>query len=83
MPLGGGNPLQDTMPREPVSKPKGRPKKSGGDGTQVRIETELATRARYVAAKQGIPLIELLSDILRPTINRMFAKAGKDIEAEK
>jgi hypothetical protein len=49
----------------------------------VRIETELATRARYVAAKQGVPLSDLLSDILRPTINRMFLKAGKDIEGEK
>jgi hypothetical protein len=85
MSSSGGDPLQITTTSEPVSKPKkGRPKKLGGEGTQVRIETELATRARYVAAKNGVPLIDFLSDIIRPVVNREFLKAGKDItEGEK
>lgn len=58
-----------------VAKKRGRPKKPGGDGAQVRIETDLATKARYLAAQEGIKLIDFLSQILRPTIERKFGKA--------
>lgn len=58
---------------------EGRPWDGDGPTSLVRIETELATRARYVAAKKGIPLIEFLSEIIRPVVNREFLKAGKDI----
>jgi predicted HicB family RNase H-like nuclease len=76
--------LQITTPREPVSKPKGRPKKPGGEGTQVRIDTDLVTKARYVAARQGVSLSELLSGWIRPIAEREFRKAGKEIfEDEK
>jgi hypothetical protein len=58
---------------------EGRPWDGDVPTKLVKIKTEIATKARYVAAKQGVPLIDLLSDILDPVIDREFRKAGKDI----
>jgi predicted HicB family RNase H-like nuclease len=76
--------LQDLIAREPVSKPKGRPKKPGGEGTQVRIDPDVVSKARYVAAMQHVTLSELLSEWLRPIADREFRRAGKKLfEGEK
>jgi hypothetical protein len=64
---------------KPMARAKGRPKKPGGEGSQVRIDSDLASMARYVVARTGTPLIEYLSGILRPAIERDFRKAGQDI----
>lgn len=66
---------------EPVmARPKGRPKKPGGEGTQVRIDTDLATKARYLASQRGMKVSAFLSELLRPVVEREFRKAGKAIE---
>lgn len=65
---------------EPMAKAKGRPKKPGGEGTQVRIESDLATKARYLAAERGTTVLDLLSGILRPVIDREFRKAAPKTE---
>ena len=62
-----------------ASKGKGRPKKPGGEGSQVRIDSDLATMARYLVAQRGLVLSEYLSDILRPVIERDMKKAGREI----
>lgn len=62
-----------------MARPKGRPKKAGGEGTQVRIETDIASMARYVVARSGVPLVDYLSGILRPAIERDFRKAGASL----
>ena len=68
---------------EMMAKAKGRPKKPGGDGSQVRVDADLASMARYVASRKGLKLIDYLGAILRPAIERDFRKAGKDLGAEE
>jgi hypothetical protein len=64
---------------ESMTKPKGRPKKSSGEGTPVRIATDLVTMARYIAASRGSTMTELISAWLRPIIEREFQKLSKEI----
>jgi hypothetical protein len=64
---------------ERIMGKKGRPRKPGGEGTQVRIDSDLAAKGRYLATRKGISLTELLSGILRPTIEREFRKAAKEL----
>lgn len=62
-----------------MAKTKGRPRKPGGEGAVVRIDPELASKARYLAAQRSIPLSEYLSEMIRPTIDREMRKAGKKL----
>jgi hypothetical protein len=62
-----------------VAKKKGRPKKPGGEGTQVRIDPDLAAKGKYLAALAGVSLTEYLSGLLRPTLDREFRKAGRSL----
>jgi hypothetical protein len=66
-----------------MAKRKGRPRKSSGEGTPVRIDSDLVSKARYLAAQRDLPLSELLSDLLRPSIEREFRKAAKDIMGDQ
>lgn len=69
---------------EPMAKMKGRPRKPGGEGTLVRIDSDIVNRARYLSAQLGTPISELLSEILRPDIDRLFRKVTREVlEAEK
>ncbi len=69
---------------KPMAKMKGRPRKPGGEGTLVRIDSDIVNRARYLSAQLGTPISELLSDILRPDIDRLFRKVTREVlEAEK
>jgi hypothetical protein len=65
-----------TLEMEAMAKVKGRPKKPSGEGAQVRIEPDLATKARYLAAERGVTVLDLLSGILRPVLDRDFRKAA-------
>lgn len=68
-----------------MAKAKGRPKKPGGEGTQVRIEPDLASKAKYLATQQGMSLSEYLSDAIRPRVEKDFLQVGRELfgEAEK
>lgn len=70
--------MQAIAQEGPMTKRKGRPRKPGGEGTPVRVDTDLVTMARYICAKEGVPLSELLSDLLRPAVLREFKKLGKE-----
>jgi hypothetical protein len=63
----------------PMAK-KGRPPKPMGRGTQVRIDSDLARMARYIATQRDLELIEYLSAILRPAVLKEFRAIGKEIE---
>lgn len=63
----------------PMARPKGRPKKPSGEGTPVRIDSDIVSKARYLAAQLDVPLSEFLSDLLRPVVDKEFRKAGKDL----
>jgi hypothetical protein len=62
-----------------MAKAKGRPKKPGGEGAVVRIDPDLAAKARYLSAQRSVPLSEYLSEMIRPTIEREMRKAGKKL----
>ncbi len=61
---------------EAMARPKGRPKKPGGEGAQVRIESDIASKARYIAHAKDMSVLDLLSGILRPAIDREFRKVA-------
>jgi predicted HicB family RNase H-like nuclease len=61
-----------------MARPKGRPKKPSGEGTPVRLDSDLVSKARYLAAKEGVPLSEYISRMLRPSLDREFRKAGRE-----
>jgi hypothetical protein len=65
-----------------VAKKAGRPKKPGGEGKPVRIEPELANKARVIALRRGVPLSDYLSDLLRPLIARDYRKTLQELEEE-
>src|SRR3954470_23910721 len=70
--------MSDPMPKA------GRPKKPGGEGTLVRIDSDIVSRARYLSAQLDIPMSELLSNILRTEIDRQFRKVTREVlEAEE
>jgi hypothetical protein len=62
-----------------MTRPKGRPKKPSGEGTAVRIDTDLVSKARYLCAQNGTSMTEYLSGLLRPHVEKDFRKAGKSL----
>jgi hypothetical protein len=60
---------------------RGRPRKLTGEGSQVRIASDLASKARLIVGDRGVELVDYLSEILRPQITRDYAamvrKLGK------
>jgi hypothetical protein len=61
-----------------------RTKKPGdGPGTQVRIDSDLVAKARYLAAQSGLELSGYLSQLLRPQIEREFKKAGRELLSDE
>jgi ABC-type cobalamin/Fe3+-siderophores transport system ATPase subunit len=75
--------MASVLEMEAMAKAKGRPKKPGGEGTQVRIESDLATKARMIATDEGTTVLDLLSGILRPVLDRKFAKIVKRIDSSE
>ncbi len=58
-------------------KRMGRPPTSDRDDTVVRLDRQLAAKAKYTAAVRGIPIAQYLSEIARATIERDFGQAVK------
>ena len=63
----------------PMSRPKkmGRPATSTRDDVVVKIDKQLAAKARYIAATRSIPLAEYLTEITRSIVDRDFDRATK------
>ena len=57
---------------------RGRPKNPTGEGTPVRIDSDLVKKARYLAIDKDQPVSEVLSDLLRPVIEREYRKWEKE-----
>ncbi|MDR3638670.1 MAG: hypothetical protein P4L84_32995 [Isosphaeraceae bacterium] len=67
-----------------MAKTKGRPKKPGGEGTLVRIDSDIVSKARYLSARSGEPISEMFSKTLRPVIDKLWAQATREVlEAER
>lgn len=72
----------DLSERSGMAKKVGRPKKPGGEGKSVRIETDLAQKARIVALRKNIPLSDYLSDTLRARVLKDFAGVMREAGGE-
>ena len=66
----------------PMAKKKGRPRKPSGEGTPVRIDSDIASKAKFLASLKKVPTSEYLSGLLRPLIDREFRKAARDMMDE-
>ncbi len=62
-----------------MAKKRGRPKTSTGEGPPVRIEADLSSMAKYVASHRGVPVSKLVSELLRPVLEREFQKVGQKL----
>lgn len=51
-----------------MAKAKSGANKPGGEGTQVRIDPEIARMAKVVAIEDGISVLEYISNYLRPKV---------------
>lgn len=65
-----------------MAKKKGRPPKATGEGTPVRIDSDLVTKARLIASERGMNLAAYLSATLRPGVDRDFAKLVREVADE-
>ena len=69
-----------TMRDRPMARKVGRPKKPSGEGTQVRIERDLASMSRSIADFRGVNQIDYLSGMLRPGITRDYRLMIKELD---
>ena len=67
---------------EAITRPCSRSRKRRGDGTPVRIDPDIASKARYLAAGRGVPPSELLSAYFRPAIERESRRASRELMTE-
>jgi hypothetical protein len=72
----------ELLERPGMAKKVGRPKKPGGEGKSVRIDADLASKARIVAFRRNIPLSDYLSDVLRARVLKDFASVMKEAGGE-
>ena len=71
--------MPQTLEAPRMAKPKGRPKKPSGEGTPVRLDSALVSKARYLCAQNGESMADYLSAIIRPVVERDFRKAAKPL----
>jgi hypothetical protein len=62
---------------------RGRPAKPGGQGSQVRIAPDLASKARMIVGDRGIALVEYLDGILRSQITRDYAALIRKLDGSE
>lgn len=65
-----------------MAKKAGRPKTSTGSAPTIRIEADLQSMLKYIAARRGMPVAKLTSDLIRPIVEREFRKAAPKLEGE-
>jgi hypothetical protein len=62
------------------SEAGGSDKSQGGEKTTVKLDAALHRRAKAVAAYQGRDLAEYLDTVIRPKVDKDFAKMAKDAD---
>ena len=66
-----------------MARKAGRPKKPGGEGTPIRIEPDLAAKARIVALRRHLPTSDYVSEIIRARVLKDFAKVMAEAGADE
>jgi hypothetical protein len=65
-----------------MAKKVGRPRKPGGEGSQVRIDRDLAKTSKAVADRRGLQQTEYLSGLLRPTVTKDYRRMMQELDQE-
>jgi hypothetical protein len=63
-----------------MAKSRGRPKVDRDDVT-VKLDRVMASRAKAIANFRGIPVAELLTEIVRLPIDRAYAQMIRELDA--
>jgi hypothetical protein len=63
-----------------MAKKAGRPKTSTGAAPTVRVEADLKSMLNYMAAQRGIAVAKFTSDLIRPVVEREFAKVAPKLD---
>jgi hypothetical protein len=71
-----------TMEHPAMAKAKGRPKRSERDDVTVKVDRTLVGKAKLIATHQGIPVAELLTELLRAPIDKAYAQMLRDLESK-
>ena len=67
---------------KPMAKPKGRPKTSERDDVTVRLDRGIVAKAKVIAARRDVSLAELLSEMIRETVDQSYDKMVREMAAE-
>jgi hypothetical protein len=67
------------LPR--MAKRPGRPKSSNRDDVTVKIDRTVKGKAELIATHRGVPLAELLSDLLQGPVDRAYLQMLRELEA--
>ena len=63
-----------------MAKKLGRPK-SGRDDVSVKLDRAIVGKAKLIATHEGTSVAELLSEILRPHVDKRYAQMLRSLEA--
>ena len=63
-----------------MGRPKG--KRTERDDVTTKAERAIISKARLVAAHRGVNLAELVSDILRPAVDKAYALMLRELESK-
>ena len=63
--------------------PAGRPKKSERNDISVKLDRAVVGKAKMVATHRGVSVAELLSEAVRPVIDRAYAAMLRELEASE
>jgi hypothetical protein len=72
--------MEAVLEPETMARPKGRPKTSERDDRPVRVSRSIVEMAYAIAKSRGVPVGEILDDILRVPIGKAYAKMLRDLE---
>jgi hypothetical protein len=68
---------------EPVAKKKRSGSESRRFNTLVRMDDDLCAKARKLAVLRGISMAKMFADVLRPWIDREWAKEVRKLKEEE
>ncbi len=63
-----------------MAKAKGRPKTSERDDGTVRLDRTLIGRVKMVANYQGVPVAEMLSELVRGPLDKAYGQMLRGLE---
>jgi hypothetical protein len=70
--------MSQTAEREKMGRPKG--KRTERDDVAVKVDRKIVGKAKMISAHEGIPVAQILSEILRDPIDKRYAKMLRELE---